>query len=236
MPIPNGRKLEKPKHSSLARNNDDPPATKTDCKACRASQPTIFATLMIRSIALAAGLGALVAAGVLYAAAEPGWRGMIAVWLGASERAPEAKLATEDWPICTTMGSMGSEADWAPLDQDCAAGKKALFAEDWKGAIAALKLALLRDPRNADIHNYIGYAYRRLRKFGPAMQYYQQAIVLNRRHRSAHEHLGELYLVLGDPAKAEQQLATLEEICLIPCAETDDLKRAIATYNTLATR
>ena len=32
--------------------------------------------------------------------------------------------------------------------------------------------------------------------------------------------------------KAEQQLATLEDICLIPCAETDDLKRAIAVYNT----
>jgi tetratricopeptide (TPR) repeat protein len=192
--------------------------------------------MMIRSIILAAGLGALVAAGALYAAAEPGWRSRIAVWLGASERPPETKLATEDWPICTTMASMGSEADWAQLDPDFAAGKKALVAEDWNGAITALKLALLRDARNADIHNYIGYAYRRLRQFGPAMQYYQQAIVLNRRHRSAHEHLGELYLALGEPAKAEQQLATLEDICLIPCVETDDLKRAIAAYNRLATR
>jgi tetratricopeptide (TPR) repeat protein len=191
---------------------------------------------MIRSIALAAGLGALVAAGALYAAAEPGWRSIIAVWFGASEPPPQAKLAPEEWPICTTMGSMGSEADWAQLDPDFAASKRALVAEDWNSAIAALKLALVRDPRNADIHNYIGYAYRRLRQLGPAMQYYQQAIVLNRRHRSAHEHLGELYLVLGDPAKAEQQLATLEEICLIPCVEIDDLKRAIATYNTLATR
>ena len=193
-------------------------------------------TMMVRAIALAAGLGALVAAGALYATAEPGWRNMIAVWLGASERAPEAKLAAEDWPICTTMGSMGSEADWAQLDLDFAAGKKALVSEDWNGAIAALKLAVMRDPRNADIYNYIGYAYRRLRQLGPAMQYYQQALVLNRRHRSAHEHLGELYLVLGDPAKAAQQLATLEDICLIPCAETDDLKRAIAAYNSLATR
>ena len=129
---------------------------------------------------------------------------------------------------------MGSEADWAQLDPDFAAGKKALVAEDWYGAIAALKRAALRDPRNADIQNYIGYAHRRLRQLGPAMQYYQEAIMLNRRHRSAHEHLGELYLVLGDPTKAGQQLATLEEICLIPCVETDDLKRAIAAYETLA--
>src|SRR4029453_7385939 len=184
---------------------------------------------MTRSIALAAILGALVAAGVLYSASEPDWRQAIAIWLGASEPAPAAKLVTENWPICTTMGSMGSEADWAQLDPDFAVGKKALVAENWSGAIAALKLALLRDPRNADIHNYIGYAYRRLRQFGPAMQHYHQAIVLNRRHRSAHEHLGELYLVLGDPAKAEQQLVTLEGICLIPCVETNELKRAIAT-------
>jgi tetratricopeptide (TPR) repeat protein len=192
--------------------------------------------IMIRLIVLAAGLGALVAAGAFYAAAEPPWLNGVAAWLGASEPRTEAKLATEAWPICTTMGSMGSEADWAQLDPDFAAGKRALVAEDWTGAIAALKLALLRDPRNADIHNYIGYAHRRLRQFGPAMQHYQQALVINRRHRSAHEHLGELYLVLGEPTKAAEQLARLEEICLIPCVETDDLRRAIAAYNTLATR
>jgi tetratricopeptide (TPR) repeat protein len=191
---------------------------------------------MIRWIILAMMLGALVAAAGLSAAVEFPWRGSIAAWLGAPDRKAEAKMPLENWPICTTMGTMGSEADWAQLDPDFAAGKKALVAEDWNGAIAALKLAALRDPRNADIQNYTGYAYRRLRELGPAMQHYQQALLLNRRHRSAHEHLGELYLVLGEPAKAEQQLATLEDICLIPCAETDDLKRAIAVYNTLAAR
>jgi Flp pilus assembly protein TadD len=170
---------------------------------------------MIRSIASAAILGALVATGVLYSTSETDWRKAIAIWLGASEPAPAAKLTA---------------------DPDFAAGKKALVAENWNGAIAALNLAALRDPRNADIQNYIGYAYRRLRQLGPAMQHYQQAIRLNRRHRSAHEHLGELYLVLGDPNKAGQQLATLEEICLIPCVETDDLTRAIAAYETLARR
>ena len=99
---------------------------------------------MIRSTTLAAILGALVAAGALYAASQPDWRNALAVWLGASERAPAAKLATEEWPICTTMGSMGSEADWAQLDPDFAAGKKALVAEDWNGAIAAFKTLVMR--------------------------------------------------------------------------------------------
>jgi tetratricopeptide (TPR) repeat protein len=191
---------------------------------------------MIRPIVWAAILGALVAAGVLYSISGPDWRQGIANWLGTSVPLAAPKLATEDWPICSTMGFMGSEADWAQLDPDFAAGKKALVAEDWNGAIAALKLAALRDPRNADIKNYIGYAYRRLRQLGPAMQHYQEAILLNRRHRSAHEHLGELYLVVGNPDKAGQELATLEEICLIPCVETEDLKRAIAAYRTLVMR
>ena len=171
---------------------------------------------MVRSIALAAVLGALVAAGAAYAVRQPAWRNVVAPWLGGAERAAEPTLAMEGWPICTTMA--------------------ALAAGDWNAAITALKLASLRDPRNADIQNYIGYGYRQLRELGPAMQYYQQALMFNRRHRSAHEHLGELYLVLGEPAKAEQQLATLEEICLIPCEEYGDLKRAIATYKKLATR
>jgi tetratricopeptide (TPR) repeat protein len=192
--------------------------------------------MMMRAIAVAAVVSGLGAALGVYAG-SPERRESLAAWFGAP--APVATIAPEDWVICTTMGQgqLGSEADWAQLDPDFAAGKRALSAEQWDAAIAALRFASLRDPRNADIQNYIGYAYRRLRQYGPAMQHYQQALVLNRRHRSAHEHLGELYLALGEPAQAEQHLASLEDICLIPCVEYDDLKRAIAAYKqTVATR
>ena len=114
------------------------------------------------------------------------------------------------------MASVASDADWAQLDPDFKAGKKALRAENWNGAIAAFEFAALRDPTNADIQNYIGYAYRRLRQMGPAIGHYQKALMLNSRHRSAHEHLGEAYLVLGEPAKAQQLLAALENLCLFP--------------------
>ena len=189
--------------------------------------------VMVRLSATAAILGALVAAGSLYTSIQSPWRNITAGWW---ERVAETKLATEPWPICTTMTAMGSESDWTHLDPDFAAGKKALVAEDWNAAVAALKLAALRDPRNADIQNYIGYAYRRLRELGPAMGHYQQALMFNPRHRGAHEHLGELYLVLGEPAKAEQHLAVLKDICLIACDELADLERALAAYATAATR
>src|SRR5258708_16160986 len=96
------------------------------------------------------------------------------------------------------------DADWAKLDSEFAGGKKAVVAEDWDGAIAVLKSAALRDPRNADIQNYIGYAYRRLRQMGPAVGHYQQALMLNPRHPSAPAHLGAAALVLRAPATAEQ--------------------------------
>ena len=195
---------------------------------------------MIRLLTLSAILGALVAGVVAYTISPSLWQRATEPRPGAQEQsAPEqtaqAKLAPEEWPICTMTVAM-PDADWAKLDPEFAAGKKALLAEDWEGAIAVLESAALRDPRNADIQNYIGYAYRRLRQIGPAIGHYQQALTLNPRHRSAHEHLGEAALVLGDPATAEQHLAHLEDICLIGCEEYDDLKRAIAGYKRLAPR
>ena len=133
------------------------------------------------------------------------------------------------------MGSLAESADWAQLDPDFAAGKKAMAAGDWNGAIAALKSAALRDPRNADIQNYIGYSYRRLRELEPAFAHYRQALTFNPRHRAAHEHMGEAYLTIGNLAAAEQHLAALERICLIPCDEYRDLQRAITKYRTSAT-
>jgi hypothetical protein len=65
------------------------------------------------------------------------------------------------------------------------------------------------------------------------MRHYQQALTLNPRHRSAHEHLGEAHLAQGDLANAKEHLAALEQICLIPCDEYDDLSgRSRSTTNS----
>src|SRR5262245_59182839 len=109
---------------------------------------------MFHVIAWVAGLGALVAATLFYPIIQPGW-------FDAPERMAEAKIAAEEWPMCSTMGSLAG-GDWADLDPDFAAGKRALSKGQWASAIESLKLAALRDPRNADIENYIGYAYRRI--------------------------------------------------------------------------
>ena len=191
---------------------------------------------MTRAIPIAAALGMLAAVPAVYLLTEPAQQNSAAVRAGADNAVSAMAIPVEAWPICSTMGSMVETPDWAALDPDFAAGKRAIGAGDWEGAIKALTNAGLRDARNADIQNYLGYAYRRLRQFDPAMQHYRQALTLNPRHRSAHEHLGEAHLAQGDLAKAKEHLAALEQICLIPCDEYDDLQWTIAEYNKLANR
>ena len=122
----------------------------------------------------------------------------------------------------------------AKLDPDYAAGKQAIEAKNWAAAIKPLSSAALRDTRNADIQNYLGYAYRRMGQLDSAFKHYARALQLNPRHRGAHEYVGEAYLMVNNPAKAEEHLAALQKICLIPCEEYEDLKKEIAGYRRRA--
>jgi tetratricopeptide (TPR) repeat protein len=192
--------------------------------------------IMMRSIPIAAVVGVLTAVAAPYFLTAPPRQDLAATSASPDNAASRVANAAEAWPICSTMAAMLETPDWAALDPDFAAGKRAISAGDWEEATKALTNAGLRDARNADIQNYLGYAYRRQRQFGPAMLHYRQALTLNPRHRSAHEHLGEAYLAQGDLARAKDQLAALEQICLIPCDEYDDLKLAIAEYNKVETR
>jgi hypothetical protein len=75
--------------------------------------------MMIRAIPLTAMLGgALVASVAVYAISPPGWRDMIAPLLRGLDRGAETAITPEDGPICTTMASIESDADWAQLDPD----------------------------------------------------------------------------------------------------------------------
>lgn len=116
------------------------------------------------------------------------------------------------------------------LDPDYAAGKQAIEAKDWNAAIRSFSSAVLRDTRNADIQNYLGYAYRNAGQMELAFKHYRRALELNPRHRGAHEYAGEAYLLINNVSKAEEHLAALRKICLLPCEEYEDLRQQIAVY------
>jgi Flp pilus assembly protein TadD len=124
----------------------------------------------------------------------------------------------------------------AQLDLDYAAGRVAIAAKDWNAAIRSLSSAALRDTRNADIENYLGYAYRQSGQLPLAFTHYQRALQLDPRHRGAHEYIGEAYLLANNLTKAEEHLAALQRICLIPCEEYEDLKKAVADYRARAAK
>ena len=118
----------------------------------------------------------------------------------------------------------------AKLDPDYATGKLAIEAKNWSAAIKSLSSAALRDTRNADIQNYLGYAYRNSGQMELAFKHYEHALQLNPRHRGAHEYVGEAYLLENNLTKAEEHLAALQKICLIPCEEYEDLKKKVDAY------
>jgi Flp pilus assembly protein TadD len=122
------------------------------------------------------------------------------------------------------------EEDDAALDPEYASGRKAIEAKDWRAAIGLLNSAALRDTRNPDIQNYLGYAYRNSGDLPAAFMHYNRALQLNPRHRGAHEYLGEAYLMIDNPGKAREHLDLLGKICLIPCEEYAMLQRKIAAY------
>ena len=104
--------------------------------------------------------------------------------------------------------------------------------KDWPAAQAVLKEALAQNPQNADYHNLYAYTIRK----GPnpdmslVFQHYNQALVIDPKHKQAHEYLGEAYLMVGNVAKAKELLAQLDQICFLPCSEYTDLKHAIDSY------
>ena len=111
---------------------------------------------------------------------------------------------------------------------------EATAKQDWTGAQAILKEALEKSPENADYHNMYAYTIRK----GPnpdmslVFQHYNKALAINPNHLGAHEYLGEAYLQVGNLAKAKDELAALDKICLFSCSEYTMLKKAVADYET----
>jgi Flp pilus assembly protein TadD len=132
-------------------------------------------------------------------------------------------------PTEETPGAAGASSDYA-------LGKKAVEAKDWANAIRVLSQAEVQDDRNPDLENLLGYAYRNVGRLDDAFRHYEAALRLNPRHRGAHEYIGEAYLMVNNPAKAEEHLAALKEICVVACEEYEDLEKAIAEYRRKAAK
>ncbi|MEO8484771.1 MAG: tetratricopeptide repeat protein [Betaproteobacteria bacterium] len=129
---------------------------------------------------------------------------------------------------CATVANFDPPASSNP-NADAQVAADALKTGDWQRAIDGFAAALKAEPDNADFHNGIGYAYRKAGRLEPSFVHYRQALRLAPNLRSAHEYIGEAYVVAGDKAKAREHLAVLERLCGgRGCEEYQDLAKAIA--------
>ena len=119
-----------------------------------------------------------------------------------------------------------------PAKADALAPARARIAEkNWAAAIDELKK--VDATSSADWNNLMGYSLRKadpVANAGEAEKFYNEALRIEPRHRGALEYSGELYLMTGNLAKAEERLAALDKACFLPCEEYSDLKKAVARY------
>lgn len=132
-------------------------------------------------------------------------------------------------PAAAAGAGSGSQPD-TPANPDYTRAVALIDKGDFAGALPLLRKAEAKAPDSADVHNWLGYALRNLKRYDAALKHYRIALRLEPRHRGANEYLGELYLVLGQLEKAEERLAVLDRACLFGCEEYTELKEAIETY------
>jgi tetratricopeptide (TPR) repeat protein len=99
--------------------------------------------------------------------------------------------------------------------------------KDYVSALAELR-GLAEDNQQADVYNLMGFTLRKTGDYRTSLTYYTKALELQPDHKAAREYLGELYVDTGEMAKAEEQVASLKQLCPTGCEELQDLQKAIA--------
>ena len=102
-----------------------------------------------------------------------------------------------------------------------------LNANNFKQALADLKIIDSEFKNNADVNNLLGYSSRKLKQYKPAATYYEKALKINPNHLGALEYQGELFVLTNKVPAAKKNLAKLEKLCGLKCGEYLDLKKAI---------
>lgn len=101
---------------------------------------------------------------------------------------------------------------------------------DYSSAIPLLKRELEKNSRDADAHNYMGYALRKSNDLKNSAVHYAKALEINPKHLGALEYQGELFLTIGNLDLAKANLQKLDKLCWLGCDEYDDLRASIEDY------
>ena len=131
----------------------------------------------------------------------------------------------------SSSSDSGRETYSAPAKQpELNSARLAIARKDYSLAISELNAVLSKKPEHADAWNLLGYSSRKSGDFKTAEAAYTKALKIDPKHTQAMEYMGEMYLTLNQPAKAEELLARLNKLCSFNCVDRDLLKAAIKQY------
>ena len=94
-------------------------------------------------------------------------------------------------------------------------------------AIEILKDLEKETSKDADVQNYLGFAFRKIGNLDLAAIHYEKALTIDPKHKGALEYQGEMYLKMNQVNKAKENLKKLDKICFLGCKEMDKLELSI---------
>ena len=128
-------------------------------------------------------------------------------------------------------GSSGYSYTAEPSESnDMRASKAAIERKDFEAALISLERERSANPQNADAWNLTGFSLRKIGQYDGSEKAYIKALTLDPKHTQAMEYMGELYLTIGQPEKANALLERLNGLCSFNCHDRDLLAKAIAAY------
>ena len=138
--------------------------------------------------------------------------------------------------LSATVSAEPAEDHWSPdLDAPVwlalADVLELIESEKYHDAVVLLRKLEKESPENAEVQNLLGYSYRKVGDLERSMPAYERALHLNPIHKGALEYQGELFLALGQPDKAIENLNKLKKICPVSCTELEELKNEIEEWH-----
>ena len=146
---------------------------------------------------------------------------------GGSAPAPAPVATPTPTPTPTQAAQTPTPAAAKSVNSELAKVTTLLNANNFKQALADLKIIDSEFKNNADVNNLLGYSSRKLKQYKPAATYYEKALKINPNHIGALEYQGELFVLTNKVAAAKKNLVKLEKLCGLSCDEYLDLKKAI---------
>ena len=139
---------------------------------------------------------------------------------------------TQGFSAGSSYSDSGSDSNYTMTSNntELKAAKSAIKRKEYKKAIVELNKILAEKPNHADAWNLLGFSARKSGDFITAKSAYTKALSIDPKHTQAMEYMGEMYLSLNQPSKAEELLSRLEKLCFYDCKDRDLLRAAIKKY------